>query len=189
MEELKIGNIIIGRQFENSENFERLEDIVRKKNLKVNIVEAGQRINIDKYTYIDILWPSTSNEIQENSLNNNSLICKLIYNDFSILFTGDVEEIAEREIISKYQNNLSILESDILKVAHHGSKTSSIIEFLEIVKPKIALIGVGESNKFGHPSDIVIDRLNLMDVEICRTDENGEVNVYVARDGKIKIEN
>lgn len=97
--------------------------------MKLNIVEAGQRINIDKYTYIDILWPSVSNEIQENSLNNNSLICKLIYNDFSILFTGDVEEIAEREIISKYQNNLSILESDILKVAHHGSKTSSIVEF------------------------------------------------------------
>lgn len=187
IEELKIGNIIIGRQFENSENCEKLEDIVRNKNMKLNIVEAGQRINIDKYTYIDILWPSASNEIQENSLNNNSLICKLIYNDFSILFTGDVEEIAEREIISKYQNNLSILKSDILKVAHHGSKTSSIVEFLNIVRPQIALIGVGESNKFGHPSENVINRLKMMEVEIYRTDEDGEIDIYVARDGKIEV--
>ena len=113
----------------------------------------------------------------------------IIYNDFSILFTGDVEEIAEREIISKYQNNLSILESDILKVAHHGSKTSSIVEFLEIVKPQIALIGVGESNKFGHPSETVIDRLKVMNAEIYRTDEDGEIDIYVARDGKIEVEN
>lgn len=75
-----------------------------------------------------------------------------------MLFTGDIEEVAEKQIILNYKNS-KILNSTVLKVAHHGSKTSSIKEFLELVKPKIALIGVGENNKFGHPNEDVINRL------------------------------
>ena len=75
-----------------------------------------------------------------------------------MIFTGDVEEVAEKQIISNYKNS-RILDSTVLKVAHHGSKTSSVQEFLELVKPKIALIGVGKNNKFGHPNEWVIDRL------------------------------
>ena len=79
-----------------------------------------------------------------------------------MLFTGDIEEAAEKQILQKYQNNLQVLNSTILKVAHHGSKTSSIREFLDIVKPKIVLIGVGENNKFGHPNEEVIKRLESL---------------------------
>lgn len=75
-----------------------------------------------------------------------------------MLFTGDIEEIAEKQILEEYKN-LNILKSTILKVGHHGSKTSSSQSFLEAVKPKIALIGVGENNTFGHPNDVVIERL------------------------------
>ena len=75
-----------------------------------------------------------------------------------MLFTGDIEEVAEKQILHNYKNS-RILDSTILKVAHHGSKTSSIQEFLELVKPKIALIGVGDKNKFGHPNNDVIERL------------------------------
>lgn len=75
-----------------------------------------------------------------------------------MLFTGDIEEIAEKQILEEYKNT-NILKSTILKVGHHGSKTSSSQSFLEAVKPKIALIGVGENNTFGHPNDIVIERL------------------------------
>lgn len=177
IEELKVDNIIIGRQFEDSENYEKFKKLVKQNKIKVNIVEAGQRINIDKYTYIDILWPSAESKIRENSINNNSLVCKLVCQDFSVLFTGDIEEMAEKAIINKYKNNLNILEADILKVAHHGSKTSSHKNFLNIVKPKIALIGVGEDNKFGHPSDIVIDNLKSVKADIFRTDENGEISI------------
>lgn len=106
---------------------------------------------------IKVLWPEEK-QIQENILNNNSIVCKLVYKDFSILFTGDIEEVAEKQIIANYKNSI-ILDSNVLKVAHHGSKTSSIQEFLELVKPKIALIGVGDKNKFGHPNDDVIERL------------------------------
>ena len=106
---------------------------------------------------IQILWPEEK-QIQENILNNNSILCKLAYKGFGMLFTGDIEEIAEKQIIANYKNSI-ILDSTVLKVAHHGSKTSSRQEFLELVKPKIALIGVGYKNKFGHPNDEVIERL------------------------------
>ena len=116
-------------------------------------------MQIEKDLYFDILWPNSSNLIQENMLNNNSIVCKLHYKNFSMLFTGDIEEIAEKQILEKYKNNLKILNSTVLKVGHHGSKTSSIEEFIEAVRPRIALIGVGKNNKFGHPNESVVKRL------------------------------
>lgn len=111
---------------------------------------------IDKSTFIDVLWPQ-ENLIQQNILNNNSIVCKLHYRNVSILFTGDIEEIAEKQIVSLYGSSI-ILNSNILKVAHHGSKTSSTYDFVSKVNSQIALIGVGENNKFGHPNDKVIER-------------------------------
>ncbi len=118
--------------------------------------QLGDRLKIDKSSYIDILWPQ-KNLIHENVLNNNSIVCKLNYGNVSILFTGDIEKIAEEKIAKQYSQNL--LNSTVLKVAHHGSKSSSIQDFISNVNPKIALIGVGQNNKFGHPNDKVIERL------------------------------
>lgn len=75
-----------------------------------------------------------------------------------MIFTGDIEKIAEEKILEKYEKS-NILRTTILKVAHHGSKTSSIEEMLNKINPKIALIGVGNDNKFGHPNNEVIERL------------------------------
>lgn len=111
--------------------------------------------------YFDVLWPSSDQIIHENGINNNSLVCKIVYQNFSMLFTGDIEEIAERTILEKYKNS-NLLQANLLKVAHHGSKSSSIEEFLKAVKPKIALIGVGEKNTFGHPNTEVLKRLERM---------------------------
>ena len=158
MEELKVKNVIIAKQFETCENYEEFKNIVKEKKIKVHVVDAGRRIKIEKNLYFDVLWPSSGHVIQENSINNNSLVCKLVYKDFSMLFTGDIEEIAEKAILNKYKDT-NILQSTILKVAHHGSKSSSIEGFLNAVKPKIAVIGVGENNTFGHPNQGVIERL------------------------------
>lgn len=161
MQEIKIKNIIIGKQFEDSDNLQELLKIAKEKKSKVKIVEAGEKIKIENNLYFDVLWPKASEKMNENILNNNSLVCKLGYNKFSMLFTGDIEEIAEKQIL---QDNkiCKQLQSTILKVAHHGSKTSSIQEFLEKVKPKIALIGVGKDNKFGHPNHQVLERINKL---------------------------
>ena len=82
---------------------------------------------------------------------------KLIYGNFSALFTGDIEKEAEYDILNLYKNT-NILNSTILKAGHHGSKTSSTQELVEAVKPKYVLIGVGKNNTFGHPSEEVIER-------------------------------
>ena len=177
MKELKVKNIIIAKQFESSENYEEFLDLVKEKNIKVYVAEMGQRVYIEKDMYFDILWPDSKNIIIENILNNNSLVCKFVYKDFSMLFTGDIEEVAEKEISKRYKNNSNILQSTILKVAHHGSKTSSNKEFLEMVRPKIALIGVGKDNTFGHPSNSTLKSLNLIRCKTYRTDDCGEITI------------
>ena len=157
MQNIKVGKVIICRQGENSENYEEFKNIVKEKKLKVIVVKKGDNISIEKNVNLQILWPKEE-QIKENILNNNSIVAKLNYNKFSMLLTGDIEEIAEKQILEEYKNT-NILKSKVLKVAHHGSKSSSIQSFLDEVKPKIALIGVGKDNTFGHPNSGVLKRL------------------------------
>ena len=157
LESIKVKEVIICKQGEDSENYQKLKELVNKKKIKVRVVEKGNNILIDKDVNLKILWP-TEEYVTQNILNNNSIVAKLEYKTFSMLLTGDIEEIAERKILEEYENT-NILKSTVLKVAHHGSKSSSIQSFLNEVKPKIALIGVGKNNTFGHPNDGVLQRL------------------------------
>lgn len=141
MENIKVKNVIVSKQPSDSNNFKEFLNITKQKNINVIVIDKGDRVNIEKNLYFDILWPNSNNFISDNALNNNSIVCKLYYLNFSILFTGDIEEIAENKILDEYKDT-NILKSSILKVAHHGSKTSTTTNFLEIVAPKIALIGV-----------------------------------------------
>ena len=187
---MNIKKIIIGKQFEDSANLEELIGIVNKKRVKVIQVTANMKISIEKNIYFDVLWPQNYKPINENRLNNNSLVLKLNYirNDdkFSILFTGDIEKKAEELLINKYKYT-NMLNSTILKVAHHGSKTSMAEEFLKLVNPKIALIGVGKKNTFGHPNIEVIERLKKIKCRIYRTDEDGEISILVDKKGRLSI--
>ena len=185
LEELKVNRVFISKQEENSSNYEKFLKIIEKKKIPVLIVKIGDRINIEKNIFFDILWPKEE-QIQENILNNNAIVMKLNYNKFSMLFTGDIEKKAEEEICNTYGKS-NVLESTILKVAHHGSKTSSTEEFLEKTKPIISLIGVGKNNLFKHPSDEVISRLEEMNIKIYRTDLNGEISINVKENGKMYI--
>ena len=187
MEEIKVGKVIISKQGENSENYKKFKEIVKKNHINVFVMNKGETLKIEKDLYFDFLWPNDSKIISENILNNNSIVCKLNYKKFSMLFTGDIEEIAEKQILLDYKKNLQNLKSTILKVGHHGSKTSSIQEFIDAVKPKITLIGVGENNKFGHPNDLVIKRLEKCGSKIFRTDKNGEISIIVDKKGRAKI--
>ena len=116
MQELKVKKAIIARQFENSNNYKKFIKLAQEKKIKVIVVEAGDVINIEKDINLKVLWPDSKNKINENVLNNNSLVCKLEYKSFSIMLTGDIEENA---ILTKYKNNAKILKANILKVAHH----------------------------------------------------------------------
>lgn len=185
LENIKVEKILIGKQFEKNENFEYIVNLANKKHVKIIELQAGNKINIEKESSLEILWPSVAEKISENSINNNSLVCKFVCKNFSMLLTGDIESIAEEKLIEKYKNT-NRLNANILKIAHHGSKTSSIQEFLNEVNPKIALIGVGRKNKFGHPNQEVLERLKEKGIQIYRTDQNGEIQIIVKNDLKIK---
>lgn len=163
LENIKVENIILGLQYENCENLNDILKIAQKNNINIISVKVNDVIKIDKYTNIDILWPNPDSMIGENAVNNNSIVAKLNYYDFSMLFTGDIEKIAEEALLKYYK--LSKLNATVLKVAHHGSKTSTIECFLQSVNPKIALIGVGVNNLYGHPNDIVLNRLENLRCE------------------------
>ena len=142
LKELRVSGIILSEQFEENDVYTEIISIAKKKKVKLIYVKAGDVLNIDGMK-INILHPQKE-LISDNFMNNNSIVCKIEYKSFSMLLTGDIEKEAESLILSKNVN----LKADVLKVAHHGSKTSSTQEFLNAVKPKIALIGVGKYNTF-----------------------------------------
>ena len=181
LENIKVKNVIISKQSETSENFKQIMKIIRKKRINLIIVQKETKIKIDNFTTVDILSPQSEN-IADN-MNDNSIVAKFEAYNFSILFTGDASEKIEKELIKEKIN----LKSDILKVSHHGSKTGTSEEFLKSVKPKIALIGVGENNKFGHPTKDVIKRLTENKIKIYRTDTDGEIRIKIKKNKNIKI--
>lgn len=219
---IKIKNAIVGIQAEKYPNYKEFEQKAKNEKINVIIAKRGDKISINKNIFFNVLWPSKDNLIMNNSINNNSLVCKLNYYNFTMLFTGDIEKVAEEAILNcnnNFDNNKNsydsnknekgsnkneknrnknekesnknkkdnILSSTIIKVAHHGSITSSTIDFLNEVNPKIALIGVGENNKFKHPSSEVIKRLQGKQVKIYRTDEMGEIKIIVEKNGEVMV--
>ena len=181
LEELRVGQVYISKQEQDSENYQKFLKIVKDKKIQVKVLKQGDCLKIEKNLYFDILWP-IEEQIQENVLNNNAMVMKLRYGKFSMLFTGDIEAIGEEKILDFYkEKGESILKSDVLKVAHHGSKTSTTQSFFEKVNPKICLIGVGKNNMFGHPTAEVLERIN--GTKIYRTDEDGEIILEVGCNG------
>ena len=183
IDKLNVDNIIIPKNKSISEEEKEFTKKAKEKHIKIYRLCQNDKIYIDKNTKIDILSP-LNEEIEENYINNNCLVFKFTYNNFSMLFTGDIEEIAEKEILKNVSKN--ILKSDILKIPHHGSKTSSTDKFLECVNSKIALIGVGKNN-FGHPSEEVIERLKSKNIKVYRTDLNGEIEIRVNNKNRINV--
>lgn len=139
VEKLNVKKIVISKQAEKSDECNQMIKIAKTKKTKIIFVEAGQTLNIEKNITFKIFWPEAENQIAENALNNNSIVAQLIYGKTKMLFTGDIEQIAEERVVEKYGGSLN---SSILKVAHHGSNTSSIEGFINAIQPKIALIGV-----------------------------------------------
>jgi competence protein ComEC len=125
---------------------------------------------------VDFLWPEPESDATATSAkNNDSLVVRLRYGDRTILLPGDAEKQAERSMLS--ENDANELRADVLKIGHHGSKNSSMPEFLAAVAPQIAIISAGEANPYGHPSPQLLRRLGERGIRILRTDQDGAVQV------------
>ena len=175
MKNLKVKNALISSLGQESSEYTTFINLAKEQGTNIIYVKMGDIIKMGDMT-IEILFPNEE-KILDNAKNNNALVFKILWKNIAILFTGDIEQIAEEKILTLYQYNIKKLEASILKVAHHGSKSSSIKSFLEAVNPKIALIGVGEDNNFGHPNNGVIERLENIGCKIYRTDEYGEITI------------
>jgi competence protein ComEC len=134
-------------------------------------VHAGQSIQLEDGVTLDFLHPDPTN-FHGDAYNDDSLVFILRYNDFSMLFTGDIGESVEREIAADHAASLDV---NILKVAHHGSKTSTASALLEATTPDVALISVGAENRFGHPHAGSLFRLEQASIPVLRTDTQGRI--------------
>ena len=139
------------------------------------LVRAGERIVLDpKYgVVIDILFPDQNTTGWET--NEASVIVKITYGTTSFLLTGDSPSEVEQFLVKTYGDQL---RSDVLKLGHHGSKTSSSAEFLETVQPSIAIVSAGLGNKYGHPHEEVVERVGEINAEILETAQIGTINCY-----------
>ena len=137
--------------------------------------KKGDIIKPAKDIKIKILWPVRQNPDAEDE-NVNSLIFKVYIKDYTVLVTGDISKEGEKMLLDMYEGT-DELKSDVLKVPHHGSRFSSSPEFIRAVDPKIALIGVGKNNMYGHPAPEVIKRYEEMGIPVFRTDEDGAIGI------------
>ena len=174
-ENKKLAEVLIEAQ-KSSRNF--MLASLSPGNTKVVTASPGQEIRAGN-VLIDILFPleNLAGQKLRDSSNDSGVVAKLFYGSNSVLFTADIDMAGERKIIKSGED----IVSDVLKVAHHGSKYSSSEEFLQAVNPKIAIIEVGK-NSYGHPTPEVLQRLQKYDIKTLRTDVNGDVKLM--SDGK-----
>ena len=143
-----IGLVILNGVYLKTDNYDEFLKALKESKAKVLIAEVGEAVHFDKDLEFDIMAAPASGVTNDNDANETSIVGKLIYNDFSIMFMGDAGLKIENQILAFGEN----LKSDILKVGHHGSKYSSFIGFLKAVAPKAGIIEVGAKNFYGHPS-------------------------------------
>ena len=142
---------------------------------------AGDVINMGRNVSVEVLSPDRGNPLDEKDENKNSLVLRVNVKGSSVLMTGDIDEKGEKTLIADTD-----IKTDILKIAHHGSRYSSCEKFIAVAAPKIAVIQVGK-NTYGHPSDEVIKRLEEHKITVLRNDEQGAVGIKVNKAGKIGI--
>lgn len=166
----KINNFYAPKITNTSLSFENMINALIDKCLKIKILKSGtNNINLGLNTKVEIFSPKE--DIISDNFNDYSSVIKISFYNTSFLFTGDAENFTENYLISNNYN----LKSDVIKIGHHGSSTSSSLNFLKAVNPSIAIISVGKNNKYDHPSAQTLTYLKDMNIDTYRTDLNGTI--------------
>lgn len=168
--DINVKKVYTPNQEDNSLHYYNLVEACENKNLKINYLSKDDSIKINDNIIINVLSPSY---IQDNS-NKNSIVFNLEYKDMDFLFTGDCEETNEIEIANSYD----LEDVDFLKVAHHGSSSSSTDNFIKEVSPSIAAISCGYKNQYGHPHRSTLNTFKKYKAKTFRTDINGDLIFY-----------
>lgn len=163
--EFKIGKIIDSGYVHTTQTYEKYLNYIDQNNIPFELGRTFDKLLLDDNIEIEILSPAFTSDN-----NNSSVVLYITYGEISFLLTGDAEIETENRIMSKYPD----LKVTILKVAHHGSSSSTSLNFIENINPKVAVISVG-GNSYGNPSEEILNRLNSKNIDIYRTDLEGSI--------------
>ena len=172
-----VNNFKVGKVIFNCGEFNDLEQELIKvlDNKKIKYYFCIKELNIDNNKLYFLQTKKYDNE------NDNSNIIYTDINGYKFMFMGDASITTEKEILNKY----NLPDIDVLKVWHHGSKTSSSTDFINKINPKYSIISVGKNNRYGHPNKEVLN--NLENSKIYRTDQDGSI-IFKIKNNKLKIE-
>lgn len=170
LDRFEVGVVVMPEVSKKTKQYVNILNDIKRKNIKYVFATAGQII---KYKEIKITILAPDEKLLKwgkTKVNAAAITAKIEMPKYSLLLTGDIEAPTEAYLVGKYNK---LLRSDVLKIAHHGSKTSTSVGLLNAVKPSVAIISVGAKNNFGHPSTEILQRLK--DLKIFRTDKNGTI--------------
>lgn len=174
----KVGAVFESGTVNDSKTYQNLKAEIKHKDIPDILAKKGMRLDIGGGAVINILFPDR--DVFDWAPNDGSIVAKLTYGDISIMLTGDATTKTEKIILGEYSK--TALASTILKVGHHGSRTSTSSEFVKATSPTYALISNGQDNKYGHPHQDTLDTLSQLGVKIFRTDFLG--TIIMKSDGK-----
>lgn len=174
LDRYKIGMFLTSEVITDTETFTDLYKELQKRNVPSYYMRSGMTLTLDPVllTKFSILFPNRDTSRWET--NAASVIGELTVGERSILFTGDSPSAIEQSLVKEYG---SVLDTDILKVGHHGSKTSSSEVFLRATTPALALISAGVNNRYGHPAPEVVNRLKTLGIPYVSTQDSGTVTI------------
>jgi competence protein ComEC len=156
----------------NNPNYEELAAVLKKRRIAISPLSRGDLFSIGGAD-LEVLFPENDDALDAVSDNDHSLVLRLVYGSRRFLLTGDVERKAENQMLAAPE----YLTADIVKVPHHGSKTSSTEQFVDAVKPKLAVISVGRRSRFGHPNQEVVERWKNSGALVVTTGKKGTISV------------
>lgn len=164
----RVGALLIPGTKPDTEIYKSLIAVAESKGVKILLGRRGEKILMGGGAYLDVLFPDRDASVLDT--NTGSLVARLVYGKSSMLLTGDAPAAIEDYLAA---TDGTKLHSDILKVAHHGSKSSISLPFYGVVNPQVAAISVGAGNTYGHPNKETLDALNQFGIKTLRTDQSG----------------
>jgi competence protein ComEC len=175
MDKYKVDKVFEPGTFSKTDTYKAIEKTLQDEGVERIIAKRGMEIVMDaeKNVYIEILFPDK--DVSKWSTNDGSIVAKLVYGNTSVLLQGDAPQKTETYLLSLDKNNLSELDGDILKVGHHGSRTSTNKSYIEAISPQYAVVSLGKDNRYGHPHKETLDTLNSLGLPILRTDILGRI--------------
>jgi competence protein ComEC len=174
----KVRGAIVARTPADDAEYARFAATMNEVGVPVERIGAGDVLRFGKVS-AQVLWPPATQDEGAPSRNNDSIVLLIQYGEKSFVLTGDIEKQGEAAVLKDGLN----LKSEVVKVAHHGSRTSSIEPFVAATRPSLAIISVGRTSMFGHPHKDVVDRWRAFGAEVMTTGQRGTISLVT--DGRV----